>query len=315
MARKVILDVDPGIDGAVALAMALFDPRLDVVAVTAVAGNVSASQATRNVQAIIEQLDPPRWPRIGAAVEPERSPVIDRRELHGPDGLAGVGFATAELHHRHLSEKVIVDEIRQTPDLLTVLTLGPLTNIALVLQREPALAAQIGHLVMSGGTVKAPGDVTPLAEFAMYCDPLSARIAFRSHATKTLVPLDVSTQAMLTYGHLDQLPDESSRVGRFLRKILPYAFRQYHQRVGLEHLLLHDAVAVAALTNPELFTPQTLAGDVETTGELTSGTTVLDRRRPTDSRGNMEVLLEVDGPAVIDVILRSLNEAAKLSAD
>ncbi len=315
MARKVILDVDPGIDGAVALAMALFDPRLDVVAVTAVGGNVSASQATRNVQAIIEQLDPPRWPRIGAASEPERAPITDRRDLHGPDGLGGANFVTAELHHRHSSEKVLTDELRSSPDQVTILTLGPLTNIAAVLRRDPGLAGQIGHLMMSGGAVRVSGDVTPTAEFGIFCDPMSARMAFRSRATKTLVPLDVTQQVAFTYGHLDQFPDESSRVGRLLRKVLPFAFRAHHQRLGLEHIFLPDAVTVAALQHPELFQVQSLGGDVETTGELTAGSTVFDRRVSPEWRGNMEVALEIDPMAIMDVVLRSLAEAAKQTRD
>ena len=116
MARKVILDVDPGIDDAVALCLALFDPRLEVVAATAVAGNVPAEQATRNVQTIIEQLDPPRWPRIGVATEPDMAAAVDNRSIHGSDGLGNADFAVAELHHQHPSEKVICDEVRAAPE-------------------------------------------------------------------------------------------------------------------------------------------------------------------------------------------------------
>ena len=315
MARKVIIDVDPGIDGAVALAMALFDPRLDVLAVTAVGGNVGAEQATKNVQAIIEQLDPPRWPRIGAAVEPERAPITDRRDLHGPDGLGSTSFLSAELHHRHSSEKVLTDEIRAAPDQVTILTLGPLTNVGLLLRRDPNLAGEIGHLMMAGGAVRVPGDITPVAEFGIYCDPSAAQLAFRSRATKTLVPLDVTQQVPFTYGHLDQLPDETSRVGRLLRRVLAFSFRAHHQRLGLDHIFLHDAVAVAALAHPELFPIQTLGGDVETTGELTLGATVFDRRPHAEWRSNMEVALEVDPVPVLDVILRSLAEAAEQTKD
>src|SRR3990172_2890925 len=99
MARKVILDVDPGIDDAMAICLALSNPDLDVVAVTAVGGNVSPSQATRNVQAIIEQLDPPRWPRLGAASEPDIRLTVDRSNLYGADGLGGANFVFAERQH------------------------------------------------------------------------------------------------------------------------------------------------------------------------------------------------------------------------
>ena len=309
MPRKVILDVDPGIDDAVALAMALFDPRLEVVAVTAVAGNVSAEQATRNVQAIIEQLDPPRWPRVGAATEPERAPTADSRHLYGADGLGNAHFQVAELHHQHPSEKVMADEIRAAPEAVTIVALGPLTNVAHVLRRDPSLAAMIGELVIMGGTVKTSGNVSPAAEFNIYCDPRAAREVFRSRTTKTLVPLDVTSQVTLTYNHLDQLPDEETRVGKLLRPMLSYALRTSRQQLGLEGVQLHDAVAIVAATNPELFTTQRMAGDVETAGELTAGATVFDRRTPPEWRTNLDVALEVDNIAVIDAILRGIKQA------
>ena len=128
MTRKVILDCDPGIDDAVALAMALFDPRLEVVAVTATAGNVSADQASRNVQAIIEQLDPFRFPRVGCATAPEDCAGTNALHMHGEDGLGNTGFAVSRLHHRHPSEKVICDAVRAEPNRVTLVCLGPLTQ-------------------------------------------------------------------------------------------------------------------------------------------------------------------------------------------
>jgi inosine-uridine nucleoside N-ribohydrolase len=311
MPRKVILDVDPGIDDAVAMTMALFDPRLEVAAVTAVAGNVSAEQATRNVQAIIEQLDPPRWPRTGAAAEPERAPSADSRHIFGADGLGNADFEVAELHHHHPSEKVITDEVRTAPGLVTIVALGPLTNVAQVLRRDPGLASQIGQLVVMGGTLKAPGNVTPAAEFNIYCDPMAAREVFRSRALVTLIPLDVTNQIVMTFGHLEQLPSEQTSAGRLLRRILPHAFRTHRQLLGLEGVQLHDAVALVAVTNPELFTFQPLAGDVETIGELTMGATVFDRRLVPQWRANLEVAVEVDAPAVTDAIMQSLARAGQ----
>lgn len=312
MPRKVILDVDPGIDDAVALAMALFDPRLEVVAVTAVAGNVDAEQATRNVQALIEQLDPPRWPRIGAASEPEHSSGGDSRHLFGSDGLGNAHFQVAELHHQHASEKVLADEVRAAPDAVTILALGPLTNVARALRRDPSLSGLIGELLIMGGAVRVPGNATPAAEFNIHCDPRAAREVFRSRTTKTLVPLDVTNQVVFTYDHLDQLPGEDTRVGRLLRPMLSYAMRSSRQHLGLEGVQLHDAVALVAATNPELFTSQRLAGDVETSGELTLGATVFDRRTPPLWRSNLDVALEVDTAAVVDSILRGLQQAASL---
>jgi inosine-uridine nucleoside N-ribohydrolase len=309
MPRKVILDVDPGVDDAMALCGALFDPQLEVVAVTAVGGNCSAAQATRNVQALVETLDPPRWPRLGAASEPDISLPPDGRGLYGPDGLGGIPLPVAERQHLLPAEKVICEEVRAAPDAITLVALGPLTNIARAFQRDPELPSLVGRVVIMGGAVHGPGNVTPAAEFNIFCDPPSAQIVFRSPSTKTLVPLDVTNRVELSYKFFDQLPDESSRVGSLLRQILPAAYRGYRQRFGLEGIHIHDTVTLMAVTNPELFTTQEMAGDVEASGALTTGMTVFDRRRAPAWRKNMEVVTDIQKDAVLERIIAGLRRA------
>lgn len=306
MARKVILDVDPGIDDAIAVALALLDPRLEVVAITASGGNVSPQQATRNAQTVVEQIDPARWPRIGAAPNDTSLP-IDNRRLHGPTGLGDADFTVAELHHQHPADKVICDEVRAAPDLVTIICLAPLTNLAAALQRDPELVNQIGQVIIRGGTYSAAGNVTAAAEFNIYCNPAAAQLVFRSPLTKTLVPLDVTNRLVMTYNHFDQLPGDATRTGAFLNKILPYAFRSHHQLLGQEGIQLHDVLGVMALLHPELFETIPCHGDVETAGELTLGTTVLDRRRRPESQPNMDVAVGMDTTAVMDVLMRRLR--------
>lgn len=306
MTRKVILDTDPGIDDAVAIAWALGEPRLEVLALTAVAGNVGADQATRNVHAILAQLDPPRWPRIGAAAPPDHPNETHAEHIHGADGLGNAEFPVAELHNVHSSDKVLTDIIRAHPHDVTVIALGPLTNLARALARDPELASLIGQVVIMGGAVNGIGNVTPSAEFNIYCDPPAARAVFRSHLTKTLIPLDVTNQLVMTFDFLDQL-DERTHSGKFLRRVLPFAYRSHRQELGMEGIHIHDAVAVVAATYPELFTTEGLHGDVETAGALTRGMTVFDRRTHNRQRRNMDVALEMDVAAVRDVILRGLR--------
>lgn len=314
MPRKVILDVDPGIDDALALCLALFDPRLEVVAVTAVAGNVSPQVATRNVHAIIEQLDPPRLPRIGAASAPDVGPPVAERHLFGIDGLGNAEFQVAELRAMHPAEKIICDEVRAAPEEVTIVALGPLTNIARAFQRDPDLASLVNRVVMIGGAVGVSGNITPAAEFNTYFDPLSARTVFRSHSTKTLIPLDVTNKILLTFDFLNQVPSEETRVGRLLRKVLPPAYRVYRQEWGLEGIHAHDTVGLLAVSDPDLFTTQEMAGDVEIKGDLTRGATVFDRRRVPAWRCNMEVAVEVEVAQLHDQLLRNLANAGKASA-
>ena len=146
MPRKVIINCDPGIDDAVALCIALFNWRLEIAAVTATAGNVSATKASRNVQAVIERLDPPRLPRLGAASPADASPEIDARLMHGDDGLGNSALVVSQLHHQHPSEKIICDEVRAAPEEVTLIALGPLTNVARAFQRDPGLASLVGRI-------------------------------------------------------------------------------------------------------------------------------------------------------------------------
>lgn len=306
MARKVIIDCDPGIDDAVALAAALFDPRLDVVAVTATAGNVSADQACRNVQAIIEQLDPPRFPRVGSATVPETCAGTNRLDLHGEDGLGNTGVVVSCHHHRHPSEKVICDSVRAAPHRVTIICLGPLTNVARAFQRDPGLPLLVDRIVMTGGTVSGIGNVTAAAEYNMHFDSNSAQLVFRSPVTKSLVPLDVTCTLKFTLDVLERLPADSNRVGAFLRRTLPFLYRAYHEHLGQESVYLHDVVALAAVLEPEHFEFAEMAGDVETRGELTLGATVFDRRPIPRWRRNMDVAMKMDSGKVFDCVLNSL---------
>jgi purine nucleosidase len=309
MPRKILIDCDPGIDDAVALAIAMFHTDLEIVAITATEGNVSAEQSNRNVQAIIEQLDPPRYPRIGVATPLDQAPSHDARLIHGDDGLANTCFSVSLLHHQHASEKVICDVVRSAPDEITVLALGPLTNIARAMKRDPHTAGMIGRIIMMGGSVDGIGNVTPAAEFNCYYDADAAKTVFRSPTTKTLVPLDVTQQVVFSLDFVNQLPVDASRAGRLLHRIVPHLFRTYRQQLGLERIHLHDVVALMVALHPELFEAQEMAGDVETQGDLTMGTTVFDRRANRSWRCNMEVATAVDVAAVIDGILRGLASA------
>lgn len=309
MSRKVILDVDPGIDDAVALAMALFDPRLDVVAVTAVGGNVLPEQASGNLQAIVTYLDPPRLPRIGLApadIHLSEKPF----NLHGSDGLGGIDLPRAQLHGGHVSEKVMWETIRANPREITIIALGPLTNLSRLLRRDPSIVEIIDRVIISGGTLHGAGNMTATADLNFYCDPVAARHVLREPFAKTLVPLETAEQVVLDFDFLEQLPDECSRAGMLLRRMLPHAFRAHRQLLGSEGICLHDVVALVAATNPELFERSAVVADVETAGDLTAGMLVIDRRQFRQERPNADLLVNCDATAVKDCILRSLATAA-----
>jgi len=309
--RKVIIDCDPGIDDAVALTLALFDPRLDVVAITATAGNVSAEQANQNVQTLVDLLDPPKLPRLGVATASDNAPAVDARQIHGPDGLGNAGLVASRLARQHPSEKIICDEARSAQGDITLICLGPLTNIARALKLEPDLPSLVHRVVIMGGSVGVGGNITPAAEFNIYCDPQSAREVFRSSLAKTLVPLDVTNQLSWSLDLISQLPADTTRAGKLLRKILPFLFRSYHQHLGQEGIHLPDVVAIAAAAHPELFTLIEMMGDIETSGELTTGATIFDRRPNRRLKHDMEVAKEAHLEGISDYVLRGLAEAGR----
>lgn len=310
MARKIILDVDPGVGDALAMCLALNHPDLDVVALTATGGNVSPRQASRNVQAIVEHLDPQRWPRIGFADE-DQPLRTDGRDLWGVDGLCGAQLGVVELHQQHPSVKVLAEEIRSAPGDVTIIAGGPLSNIAAAFQRDVDLPMQVRHLIIVGGTLHGHGDVTAAAEFNLYCDAESAQRVFRSAATKTLLPREITAQAAMTFDLLNRLPDERTPMGSLLRQLLPGAFQAYRQRRGVESMYVPEAVAVAVALHPELIGAERLPCDVETEGVLAHGATIIDRRRHVaDERPNIDVATSLDAPAAIDCIIRGLKPVA-----
>ncbi|MBI1247045.1 nucleoside hydrolase [bacterium] len=311
MSRKVIIDCDPGIDDAVALMIALFDPRLDVLAVTSTAGNVNADQAFTNLQALIECLDPPRRPRIAMGPGPLSAPPVDSTFLHGSDGLGEIHLEVAKLHQTHSAEKLISDECRAFPEAVTILCLGPMTNIANCLQRDPSFASHVGQVVIMGGSVNGIGNVTPCAEFNCHFDAESARRVLHSKTTKTVVPLDITSQVMFGIDLLEHIPKGDSRVSQLLNQILPFSFRSHRRHLAQEGISLDDAVALIALLQPELFESVPMAGDVETQGDLTLGATIFDRRTVKTWTNNMEVITTVDVAGVRDSILRGIIQAAK----
>lgn len=311
MPKKVLLDVDPGVVDAMALSLAVFDPTVEIVALTSVGGNIPAAESGRNLQAIVEFLDPPRLPRLGLGSPPDDPSPVDFRHVHGIDGLCGTPLPVAELRSRHPAEKVICDAIRSAPDDIVIICMGPLTNIARAMARDPELPGMIRHLYITGGSVSARGNISACAEFNIFADSSSARTVFHAPCTKTLVPLDVTNPLLLMRGDLDKMPGRDTRLGDLLQSMLLPAFHSYGECYGLPGLHIHDLVTYMVATHPEWAESAEMAGDVETEGHLTRGMTVFDRRDVPAWPRNIDVVTKIDVRRMIREILAGLNEAAR----
>ena len=313
MPRKIIIDCDLGTDDAVALCMMLFDTRLEILAITAVEGCVTAEQANNNLQAIISELDPAKYPRLGMALPTEDAPAVDTRYLYGEDGLGNSGFESSQLQHALPSDKLIVDCIRANPEQVTILCLGPLTNIARAFQREPMLTGMVDQIIMTGGSTDGSGNISPCAEFNFFFDPQAARSVLKSRTTKTLVPLNLTRQVTFGLGVMDELPSIDTRVGYFLRQALPFTFRAYRQQLGMESIVLNDAIGALALLEPQLFESEPMAGDVEVEGELTRGVFVVDRRPQPEWRPNVTVATSIRIESARQLVIDQLMVAGNLT--
>lgn len=308
MSQKIVLICDPGIDGAFAIALSLFDPSLEVLGLAATAGNVSAAQATANIHIVVEQIDPPRWPRLGASLPIEFD--IDGRRLHGSNGLGGVDFPCATLHHTHPSDKLIVDLVRGDPKEVTVVVLGPATMLARALDRDPELASLVQRIVCVGGAWHEPGNASAAAEFHFYCDPVSARQVLHCGAPITLIPLDMMRKVLFSPSDLLELPSPESRACRFLRRIVPHAIGASSNLYGIEGFHLKDVLGIVAVALPQALTVRPMAVDVETRGELTRGMSVVDARSYLRPTPNVDLVVNVDVPAIRDYIDRILRRTA-----
>ncbi len=311
MPKKVILVTDPGIDGAFATALAFHDPELEVISLAATAGNVPADQATRNVQILVEQIDPPRWPRLGGALPVEYD--VDGRRLHGPAGLGAETFPCAQLHHTPSSDKVIVDEVKLHPKDIEILVMGPMTVLARALDRDPDLARLVQRIVCVGGAWREPGNASAIAEFHFYCDPEAARQVLKCGAPLTLIPLDVSRQILFSPSDLLQLPASDSPTCRFLRRIVPYGIGATSNIYGIEGFHLKDVAGIVALALPQALTTRPAVVDVETRGELTRGMSVVDTRPEHKSEPNVDMAVGIDVEAVRQYIDRVLRLADRNS--
>ncbi|MCA9085338.1 MAG: nucleoside hydrolase [Planctomycetaceae bacterium] len=319
MAQKIIIDADPGLDDAFAILTALVDPSVEVLGLTATAGTVSGLQATRNLQFLNAIVDPIKHPRIGLSELPAsihaagQADVPTRHNFSGGHGLGDVVVNVPDLHNRRESAKLIVDLVHEFPHQVRLLTLGPLTNLATACDLDPELPSLLQSIVCLGGADHVSGDITPVSEFNIWADPESAAEVLRLPTVKTLVPLNVSGNAVLTFEDVDILTEliEATVNGEVLGSMLQFSIRANRQLLASEGIPLHSVVALAVAARAERFSVEAARGDVETSGQLTRGMTVIDRRRVARGQTNLEVVTSVDEPAVIDYFSRSFRRAAR----
>jgi purine nucleosidase len=292
MARpRVLIDTDPGVDDAVAILLALASSQIDVVGITAVAGNVPLDQTALNARRIVSIAGRHDVPVAAGCAEPLSEAVAEESVVHGRDGLGDLTWDEPDvaLDPRHGVE-LSADLIHEGP--LSIVAIGPLTNLAVLLQRYPGIDKGVEHLVIMGGA-SFQGNVTPAAEFNIWADPEAARQVFAAEWRITLMPLDLTHQAFLNDADLDYFTSLGTNVGRRVARMLePYA--QFHERwYGNRDVIMHDAMAVYEILDATAISKQGVRVTVETGGEHSRGATFIDRRRE-HAQSQVRVGLSVD---------------------
>jgi len=344
----LILDVDTGIDDSLALLYAAASPDADLIAVTCVSGNIDARQVGINTRVVLE-----RGGRTDVEVAMGREiplirPLETTPETHGPRGL---GYAELPPPSRPISDRhavdLILDEARRRPGEITLVTQGPLTNLALAVMLEPRLPALLKGYALMGGAFGVSGNTTPASEWNIHCDPDAARIVFRAWgeaiAADPSIPrplalgLDVTERARIEPEHIVRLarragstPDDSMALGagddamaptrsvasnpivRYIADALRFYFEFHRQYDGFYGAFIHDPLAVAAALDRGLVETQALYVDVETRGEITAGMTVADHLGLTGQTANLDVATSPDIATFLD---RLIERVGGLAAD
>ena len=278
MTRKIIIDTDPGQDDAVAILLALASPEIEVLGITAVAGNVPLALTQKNARIVCE-LAERRDVRVFAGCDrPLAHDLVTAEHVHGKTGLDGPELPdpTMALQDAHAVD-FIIDTLRAEPaGTVTLCPLGPLTNIATAFQRAPDIAARVQEIVLMGGAYFEVGNITPAAEFNIYVDPEAAEIIFKSGVKLTIMPLDVTHKALVTKARNDAFRALGTPVGHAVAAMTDFFERFDKAKYGSDGAPLHDPCVTAYLVRPDLFTGRHINVEVETQSALTRGMTVAD---------------------------------------
>jgi inosine-uridine nucleoside N-ribohydrolase len=307
MPTSIILDCDPGIDDALAIAFAHGHPGIDLLGITTVAGNVGLARTTANALAVCEYIGAGGTPVTSGCAGPLLRPALDARQVHGDSGLGGATLPapTGSPAPGHAID-YIIDTVQAAPGQITLVATGPLTNIALAVKREPRLADWVREFVIMGGS-SGRGNTTPAAEYNIWADPEAAAAVFRAGWTVVMLGLDVTLRTGANPPVLGRMGD----LGPLGTELLLPALDQYKSVSEPSGPPVHDVCAVAWVAAPKLFGLVPARVQVETAGQLTSGMTVIDFEDAGSGTGNALVAMSIDVDGFWELTLGTYQRVAR----
>lgn len=307
--KKVILDVDTGVDDALAIMLAVTSGQLDILGITTVSGNVSLDQATLNTCKILELLGVSgQIPVFRGADKPLVRDTVFEHRVHGSDGIGGAlrDMTVTKQAEAERAEDFIIRQVLAHSGEVTLIMTAPLTNLARALHKCPELTQHAAEVIVMGGVVQGFGNITPTAEYNMYVDPEAAKLVLAAGFPQlTLVGLDVTRRALLSAEDIAKLRIPAVR--EYVEQSTADYRTRYFERNGVQACALHDPLAVGVALNREFVSVQKYYVDVETRSELCDGQTVCDFQNRLNKPANAGVCLEVDAPAFLECFINSLN--------
>lgn len=313
MVRQIIIDTDPGIDDAMAILFAFKAPELSVMGLTTVFGNVAVELSTQNALSLVELAGVQVPVAAGAATPLQMPPRAHPDFVHGKDGFGNIGWPApkAKADSRSAAQ-FIVDQVRAAPGQVTLIALGPLTNLALALELDPGIAPLVEEVVMMGGTVHTTGNVSPVAEANIINDPHAADAVFGAGWPVTMIGLDVTHQVLLKAGVLERIQQANPVQGDFLAQAAECYFNFYRGAMGIDGCFFHDAATIAYALEPSLFGCRHGAIRVATEGLAIGQTMMAPEGRQFaepgwEERPMVKVALEVDDVRVLSLFEQTLS--------
>jgi purine nucleosidase len=309
--KRLIIDTDPGIDDSLAILLALASPEVKLEALTVVSGNSTAQQGVINALGVLDLARSVEIPVAQGATIPLIQPLLVATETHGE---VGIGYARLPMPfgkplQQHAID-LIIDTILSNPGEISLVAIGPLTNIALAVRREPRIVEAVREVFIMGGAIRVGGNTTPLAEYNIYCDPHAAHIVFHSGLPLTLVPLDVTYQTILTGKDVDRLLEIQSPISRFIADATRFYMEFHNEYQNIEGCVINDPLALALTFAPDLVDTEHLFVDVDISGGVSMGKTFADFYQMTKTEPNMHTALGVRGRDFIELFLERMETLA-----
>jgi len=289
-----------------AILFALRSGKLGLEAITTVAGNVGVDLTTANALRVLEVAGAAKIPVAKGLAKPLLRDRIIASEVHGPDGLGNTNMPPPKIRAQPVhAVDLLISKVMESPGQITLVATGPLTNVAMAVAKEPKLTETVQEVVVMGGAVTVPGNVTSQAEFNVYADPEAAKIVFNSGLPITLVGLDVTMKTLLTPSHLKEIENAGTPLAEFIVRVARHYMGFYKRVRGVDGCAMHDPLAVGVTVDRSLVKTRKMALDVETHGELCLGRTV--QRPSTGRESRIDMCLEVDSKRFLEMFVRALS--------